>query len=80
MNEVFRQKGDHQFVSLLNRLRTRKRDDPISDADNSLLESRVIHPSEAGYSQNALHIAATRKRLDKHNELMLENIGQNISS
>lgn len=40
----------------------------------------VIHPLEAGYPQNALHIAATRKQLDKYNELMLENIGQNISS
>ena len=75
LNEVVRQKGDHQFASLLNRLRTRKRNDPISDADNSLLESRVIHPSEAGYPQNDLHIVATHKQLDKHNELMLEKIG-----
>jgi ATP-dependent exoDNAse (exonuclease V) alpha subunit len=53
LNEVVRQKGDHQFASLLNRLRTRKRDDPISDADNSLLESEKI-----GHKNTVLDIEA----------------------
>lgn len=76
LNEVVRQKGDHQFASLLNRLRTRKRDDPISDADNSLLESEKI-----GHKNTVLDIEAAdivsdinkRKTYKRREPLLQEN-------
>lgn len=67
LTEVMRQREDLCFAEMLNRLRTASH----TDQDISILHSKVATPVDSNFPQDALHIFATRKDVDQHNETML---------
>lgn len=52
LTETVRQKGDASFVSLLNRVAS------LSDNDDIILQSRIVHIDDNSYPWDALHIFA----------------------
>ncbi|KAJ8384060.1 hypothetical protein AAFF_G00211920 [Aldrovandia affinis] len=66
LTEIMRQKDDHTFAKLLNRIRTKKTD-PLSVDDMALLTQAVAEIKDCPL--HALHIFATNKEVDAHNAL-----------
>ena len=65
LTEIMRQKDDRTFAELLNRIRTKRRTDPLSDDDRALLAQAVAETNDC--PADALHIFATNKEVDAHN-------------
>lgn len=74
LSEVVRQKGDQQFIALLNRLRVRKKKQPLSTEDEQFLNKHVICKTDATYPHDALHIAPLHRQLREHNHFMLTKL------
>ena len=67
LNEIMRQKEDAEFAILLNKLRTKERDEVLSDEDLAILRSR-----ETGEQcEDALHIYSYNKDVFAWNKQML---------
>ncbi|KAM3859532.1 uncharacterized protein ACN63O_016060 [Diretmus argenteus] len=65
LTEIMRQREDIAFAELLNRIRVKRKGEPLSEADRSLLIQAVSDP--VNLPIEALHIFATNKEVDKHN-------------
>ena len=71
LTEVMRQKDDARFAAFLNRLRIKKKNEPLSDEDRNILLQ--LEENEISNS-NCLHIFATNKEVDDHNEKKLNDL------
>ena len=69
LTEVMRQRGDGNFINLLNNVRIAE----LNDSDISLLRSKFIKPNDK-YPQDALHIFAENAPTHMHNITMLNSI------
>ncbi|KAJ8366798.1 hypothetical protein AAFF_G00342310 [Aldrovandia affinis] len=65
LTEIMRQKDDRAFAQLLNRIRTKKKTDPLSFNDTALLTQAVAEIKDCPL--DVLHIFATNKEVDAHN-------------
>ncbi|KAJ8361820.1 hypothetical protein AAFF_G00418700 [Aldrovandia affinis] len=65
LTEIMRQKDDRAFAQLLNRIRTKKKTDPLSVDDAALLTQAVAEFKDC--PPDVLHIFATNKEVDAHN-------------
>ena len=74
LTEVMRQRGDAEFIDLLNNVRT----GDSQPCDMRLLKSRVIKPQSSNYLQNFLHIFAENSSAKINNLEMLYSIEGNI--
>ena len=67
LDEIMRQKEDAEFAILLNKLRTKERDDILSDEDLAVLKSR-----ETGqHCLDSIHIFAVNRLVNEWNKEML---------
>ena len=71
LKEIVRQKNDSHFVQLLNRLRVKTKNEPLSSEDRETLMKRCISPSSGDYPHNALHLFSTNKDVDCYNSTMM---------
>ncbi|XP_072041439.1 uncharacterized protein [Amphiura filiformis] len=81
LTEIMRQKDDVVFAQMLNRLRTRKRNEPISDTDMKLLQSRTVsgnHDNGLSAPDDAMHLFYRNDDVDDHNEKMLATLSTHI--
>ena len=69
LTEVIQQRGDGNFINLLNHLKVAE----LSDSDVSVLRSKFIKPNDK-YPQDALHILAENAPAHMHNITMLSSI------
>ena len=71
LTEIMRQKDDALFASFLNRLRIKRKNDPLCDEDQNMLlqltENKISN-------SNCLHIFATNTEVDDHNEMKLNEL------
>ncbi|XP_051816503.1 uncharacterized protein LOC127537664 [Acanthochromis polyacanthus] len=65
LTEIMRQKDDRAFAELLNRLRVKRKEDPLSLADRELLLRAVSDGKDL--RGETLHVFATNKQVDSHN-------------
>ncbi|XP_051806644.1 uncharacterized protein LOC110967030 [Acanthochromis polyacanthus] len=65
LTEIMRQKDDRAFAELLNRLRVKRKEDPLSLADRELLLQAVSNGKDL--RGETLHVFATNKQVDSHN-------------
>ena len=73
LTQIMRQRDDKMLAELLNRLRTRERDQPLLASDESVLKSRVVgKDNEVSAPSNALHIYAKNEDVNRHNDEKLE--------
>ncbi|XP_072041446.1 uncharacterized protein [Amphiura filiformis] len=81
LTEIMRQKDDVVFAQMLNRLRTRKRNEQISDIDMKLLQSRTVsdsHDNGLSAPDDAMHLFYRNDDVDEHNEKMLATLSTHI--
>ncbi|XP_072048518.1 uncharacterized protein [Amphiura filiformis] len=81
LTEIMRQKDDVVFAQMLNRLRTRKRNEQISDIDMKLLQSRTVsdsHDNGLSAPNDAMHLFYRNNDVDEHNEKMLATLSTHI--
>ena len=79
LTEIMRQRDDKMFAELLNRLRTRERDQPLLASDESVLKSRVVgKDNELSPPSDALHIYAKNEDVNQHNDNKLEALDAEI--
>ena len=73
LTQIMRQRDDKMFAEILNRLRTRERDQPLLASDESVLKSRVVgKDNELSAPSDALHIYAKNDDVNRHNDDKLE--------
>ncbi|XP_051802391.1 uncharacterized protein LOC127533424 [Acanthochromis polyacanthus] len=65
LTEIMRQKDDRAFAELLNRLRVKRKQDPLCAADRGLLMRAVSDGKDC--PPGTLHVFATNKQVDGHN-------------
>ncbi|XP_051814270.1 EF-hand domain-containing protein D1 isoform X1 [Acanthochromis polyacanthus] len=65
LTEIMRQKDDRAFAELLNRLRIKRKQDPLCAADRGLLMRAVSDGKDC--PPGTLHVFATNKQVDSHN-------------
>ncbi|XP_028298421.1 uncharacterized protein LOC114460697 [Gouania willdenowi] len=70
LTEIMRQKDDQAFAQLLNRLRVKRKEDPLSNSDRRLLMQAVSDGK--GCPAGTLHVFATNKQVDSHNAATVE--------
>ncbi|KAL3987772.1 hypothetical protein ACER0C_014887 [Sarotherodon galilaeus] len=71
-----RQKDDHSFAEVLNRIRVKQKTDSLEANDKALL-TQAIHDIKDCPS-NVLHIYATNKEVDKHNSATVTALHSDI--
>ena len=76
LTEIMRQKDDRAFAELLNRLRVKRREDPLSDEDRELLTQAVVDIKDC--PADWLHIYATNKEVDHHNATTVAALHEDI--
>ena len=74
LKEIMRQRDDAIFAQMLNRLRVRKRKEPLKKTDEQLLESRIVKENILSAPSDALHLFYTNKDVDTHNEKKLSSL------
>ena len=74
--EVMPQRGDPQFIDLLNNVRTTD----IHADDTDMLKSRVIESNDNNYPHEAHHIFVKNANAKRHNSDMLQSTEGNIFS
>ena len=74
LTEVMRQRGNAEFIHLMNNVRI----GDTQSCDIRLSESRVIKPQSSSYPQNTLHIFVEIASAKRHNLEMLYSIEGNI--
>ncbi|XP_077367827.1 uncharacterized protein LOC144011878 [Festucalex cinctus] len=65
LTEIMRQKDDVAFAELLNRIREKRKADPLADGDRALLTTAVSDVRDL--PADTLHIFPTNKEVDRHN-------------
>jgi hypothetical protein len=75
LTEIMRQKDDVPFADLLNRLRMKRKSEVLSDEDHATLLNRSDREDTPA---NALHVYATNKQVNEHNQKMLHDSGESI--
>ena len=70
LTEIMRQKDDHKFTELLNRVRTASQ----TEDDIKCIQSTAITPSDENYPSDALHIWAENTPVNEHNKQHLQQI------
>lgn len=70
LDEIMRQQEDLLFANLLNRVRTATH----NEDDISLLLSREVTSETLIYPKDCLHVFATNKAVDEHNNAMLSSL------
>ena len=76
LTEVMRQKDDLQYARLLNRLRTRRKEEAMDPEDDQLLLTRCTPPENI--PPDILHIFPRNAEVGRHNEKMLHKMNQEI--
>ncbi|XP_039896714.1 uncharacterized protein LOC120739111 isoform X6 [Simochromis diagramma] len=76
LTEIMRQKDDHSFAEVLNRIRVKQKTDSL-EADDKALLTQAIHDIKDCPS-NVLHIYATNKEVDKHNSATVTALHSDI--
>ncbi|KAL3967666.1 antigen [Sarotherodon galilaeus] len=76
LTEIMRQKDDHSFAEVLNRIRVKQKTDSLEANDKALL-TQAIHDIKDCPS-NVLHIYATNKEVDKHNSATVTALHSDI--
>ena len=71
LTEIMRQKDDVIFAQMLNRLRTRRKDDPIDSRDMQLLQSRIVSQNDLSPPNDALYLFFRNDDVDEHNNKKL---------
>ena len=75
LTQIMRQRDDKLLAELLNRLRTREKDQPLTANDESVLKSRVVgKDNELSAPSDALHIYARNTDVSRHNDDKLETL------
>ena len=75
LTQIMRQRDDKMLAELLNRLRTRQKDQPLLASDESVLKSRVVgQDNELSAPSDALHIYARNTDVDRHNDDKLKTL------
>ncbi|KAJ8050550.1 ATP-dependent DNA helicase PIF1 [Holothuria leucospilota] len=77
LQQIMRQKNDHQFAQLLNRIRTLQKGHNIQESDQKMLLDRLTH-KVLNYPQDAMHIYSRNSDVDTHNTYMLNRYCHNI--
>ena len=70
LTETMRQKGDSDFIDLLNEIRIGE----LSTENESVLKSRIIKPDNPSYPWDSLHLFAENESVNIHNLKMLERL------
>ena len=70
LTEVMRQRGDFQFIDLLNQVRIGE----LNEQNVNLLKSRFILKDSARYPVQAIHIFAENAPANQHNQQMFEQL------
>ncbi|XP_074549060.1 uncharacterized protein LOC141807175 [Halichoeres trimaculatus] len=65
LTEIMRQKDDRAFAELLNRLRVKSKQVPVSNQDRDLLMQAITNSKDC--PAETLHVFATNKQVDSHN-------------
>ena len=68
LTEVMRQRGDFEFISLLNKIREGEIDDHVENS----LKSRFL--KEKSFPQHVVHMFAENKPAKEHNEIQLNTL------
>ncbi|XP_052788850.1 uncharacterized protein LOC128223618 [Mya arenaria] len=76
LTEVVRQKGDQEFIALLNRLRVRRKHEALTTDDETFLRSCIVSKNDPSYPRDKLHIAPLHRQLNEHNEFMLTQMSE----
>ena len=75
LEDIMRQKDDHQFAHLLNRLRLNE----LTDKDQDTLQTRFVSPESKNYQKDLLHLFAENAGVNKHNnEILAEMSGEKV--
>jgi hypothetical protein len=75
LTDIMRQRDDAIFAQMLNRLRTRKRNEPIDDEDKQLLHSRVVSENDdISAPDDALHLFFRNADVNNHNERKITSL------
>ncbi|XP_072047334.1 uncharacterized protein [Amphiura filiformis] len=74
LTEIMRQRDDAIFAQMLNRLRVRKQNEPLEEADKELLRSRIVQEHIRQAPSDALHLFYLNKDVDSHNETKLASL------
>lgn len=69
LNEVMRQRGDQELISLLNNIRVGK-----LDKHENMIKSKFIFREDANYLENAVHIFAENQPAFDHNKRMVNSL------
>lgn len=80
LTKIMRQRDDAVFAQMLNRLRVRKQNEPLEEADELLLKSRVVTENVLSAPPEALHLFYLNKDVDCHNEAKLQSLNTEIHS
>ncbi|KAK3101585.1 hypothetical protein FSP39_004665 [Pinctada imbricata] len=73
LDEIMRQKEDLEFAKVLNMMRTRTDDEPISDT-----ALKMLRECEREGKSEDLHVFSTNKEVDLHNQDMLKYLQNEI--
>ena len=75
LEDIMRQKDDHQFAHLLNRLRLNE----LTDKDQDTLQTSFVSPESKDYQKDLLHLFAENAGVNKHNnEILAEMSGEKV--
>lgn len=75
LTKIVRQENSN-FAQFLNRMRTHKQDEKLSDEDMALLVERSHHLAP----DDCLHVFSNNNRVNEHNETMLQKYCKNIQT
>nr|XP_057929967.1 uncharacterized protein LOC131129981 isoform X1 [Doryrhamphus excisus]XP_057929968.1 uncharacterized protein LOC131129981 isoform X1 [Doryrhamphus excisus]XP_057929969.1 uncharacterized protein LOC131129981 isoform X1 [Doryrhamphus excisus] len=76
LTEIMRQKEDLTFAQLLNRVREKRKEEPLYESDRALLQQATVETSQCHTS--TLHIFATNKEVDEHNRATVAALKLNV--
>ena len=68
LTEVLRQRGDHDFIRVLNKIRKGSIDDDVEHT----LKARFLETKS--YPEHAVHMSAENKPVKRHNETELNSL------
>ena len=74
LTEIMRQKNDAVFANMLNRLRVRKKHEPLQETDIALLESRTVKENVLTAPPDALHLFYRNVHVNKHNKAKIATL------
>ena len=74
LTEIMRQRNDAVFAKMLNRLRVKKRNEPLEETDMKLLESRTVKENVLTAPPDALHMFYLNDDVEKHNDIKINSL------